>query len=576
MDEKHHSKDSPESPSQTPPWAKQINGRTEQLFPELNQEQLTIISRFGNQQCYTTGDFLWRTGERHINFFVIVEGELDIVRQSPIDGEHLVVRHGPGVFSGEIASLSGRAALVAGRAASNLTVLAITPENLRELVSQHSQLSEIILRAFILRRMKLLAENLSGIVLIGSRYSHDTLRLQSFLTRNAMPNTYLDIEQNNDISDLLDRFDVAPSDVPIIILDDGRTLKSPSIANLADAMGISPELKHEALYDLAVIGAGPAGLAAAVYAASEGLKVLVLEPTAPGGQAGTSSKIENYLGFPTGISGQALAGRAFTQAQKFGAEIAIPRQIVSLTCGDPFHTLTTDANETINARSVVIASGAKYRKPQLPDLDRFEGNGVYYGATFVEARLCKQQEVVIVGGGNSAGQAAVYLSELARKVYILVRSEGLAASMSHYLVHRIDTTENIELLPHTQITQLEGEEHLEYIHWQTQKTGESAGAIHTIQNRRPIRHLFLFIGAQPNTEFLDGRVILDDKGFIRTGFDGNHENWPLARPPYLLETSCPRLFAAGDVRSGSTKRVASAVGEGSVVVQFIHQVLLEK
>jgi thioredoxin reductase (NADPH) len=433
----------------------------------------------------------------------------------------------------------------------------------------HAKLGEIIMRSFILRRVRMISDSVSDLLLVGSRHSADTLRLQEFLTRNAHPYTFVDLETAGDVCSLLNRCDIGPKDTPLVITSKGEPLRNPTLRSLAERLGLSLKLDLQVVHDVAVVGAGPAGLAAAVYAASEGLDVIVLDPVAPGGQAGTSSKIENYLGFPTGISGQALAGRAFMQAQKFGAQIEIPARLTGLHCGNPYHELELDNGERIRSRSVVIASGARYRKPDLDKLQLFEGNGIYYGATWLESQFCREQEIAIVGGGNSAGQAAVFLAESAQKVYVLVRSEGLAASMSQYLIRRIETTENIELVPWSEVIELQGVEYLDGIRWRHHKSSE--------ETHRPVRHLFVFIGAAPNTDFLSAAIATDRNRFICTGSEvaDRHEapKWPLARPPFPLETSCPGIFAVGDVRASSTKRVASAVGEGSTVVGFVHQVL---
>jgi thioredoxin reductase (NADPH) len=425
------------------------------------------------------------------------------------------------------------------------------------------------MRSFILRRVRLISEHVSDLLLIGSRHSSDTMRLQGFLTRNAHPYTFFDLESASDVCATLTRFNVRPDETPIVITSKGEPLRNPSLRELAGRLGLSLRLDLQTVHDVAVIGAGPAGLAAAVYAASEGLDAIVVDPVAPGGQAGTSSKIENYLGFPTGISGEALAGRAFMQAQKFGAQIEIPAKLVRLHCGNPFHELELDNGQRVRSRTVIIASGARYRKPVLEKLETLEGAGVYYGATYLESQFCRDQEIAVIGGGNSAGQAAVFLSGTALKVNVLIRSEGLAASMSRYLIRRIETTENIELLPWTELVELHGDECLEAVSWRNRQSGE--------QTVHPVRHLFVFIGASPNTEVLSESVQTDALGFVCTGpylFQAGIETkWPIARPPFPLETSCPGVFAAGDVRANSTKRVASAVGEGSVVVQYVHRLL---
>jgi thioredoxin reductase (NADPH) len=553
----------PGSPSRT------TDDRRAQMYPILTDAQIDELSTHGSEEAFPQGEMLWDIGDRNTRFYVVLEGELDIVRRDAFGNETVLVVHRRGSYAGETSLLSGRAAMVAGRAGTGLRVLAIPVERLRDLMVFHAQLGELIMRSFILRRVRMVSDQVSDLLLVGSRHSADTMRLQDFLTRNAQPYRFFDLETSGDMCALLTRCDFGPDDTPLIITSKGEPLKNPSLRTLAARLGLSLKLDAQEVHDVAVIGAGPAGLAAAVYAASEGLDVIVVDSVAPGGQAGTSSKIENYLGFPTGISGQALAGRAFMQAQKFGARIEIPASLTGLHCGNPFHELELDNGERIRSRIVVIASGARYRKPALDRLGAFEGAGVYYGATYLESKLCHGQEVAIVGGGNSAGQAAVFLAESAAKVYVLVRSEGLAASMSRYLIRRIETTRNIELLTQTEITALEGTSQLEAIRWRNGKS--------STETSRPVRHLFIFIGASPNSEFIAGSIATDQNGFICTGAEVTRPEsdypWTMARPPYPLETSCPGIFAVGDVRATSTKRVASAVGEGSTVVQFVHQAL---
>jgi thioredoxin reductase (NADPH) len=535
-----------------PPQAGAFANRLEQIYPRLTREQIQKVRPHVYNTDFAAGQVLWRIGERGIPFFVVLDGELDIIQRTAGGAENVIVSHGEGAFSGETSTLAGRAALVEGRARTPMQCLALSNEALRQLIVTDSTLSELIMRAFILRRANMIAQGLSGVTLIGSRYTGATVRLEEFLTRNGHPHTMVDL------------------DTPVVVFENGTALRNPSIRELADGLGITPAVDTEAPYDLAVVGAGPAGLGAAVYAASEGLRVVVIEAVAPGGQAGTSSKIENYLGFPTGISGQALAARAFTQAQKFGAEILVPRRLARLQCGDPVHRLELDGGETIQAQAVVLASGARYRKPPLPELEDLQSAGVHYGATHVEAQLCGNTEVALIGGGNSAGQAAVFLAGHARKVHMLMRGAGFADSMSQYLVRRIDGASNIELHPYTEVVGVRGEDHLEGMRWRNNATGE--------ERDNDLRHLFVFIGAEPSTDCVDANIRLDDKGFVKTGTDLSAEDlqlagWCARRQPFLLETSCPRVFAAGDVRSGSTKRVAAGVGEGSVVVQFLHKML---
>lgn len=442
-------------------------------------------------------------------------------------------------------------------------------QELLRLVQTDAEIGEIIMRAFILRRMGLITSGVGDVVLIGSVHSAGTLRLKEFLMRNGHPYSYVDLERNDEVEQLMMAFSITASDIPVVICRGKMVLRNPSNREVADCLGFNESIDERHVRDLIVIGAGPSGLACAVYGASEGLDVLVIETNAPGGQAGSSSRIENYLGFPTGVSGQELAGRAFTQAEKFGAELLIDR-VTQLQCGRRPYSVSLESGVNIPALTIVIASGAQYRRAQVENLQRFEGAGVYYGATFIEAQLCAGDDVIVVGGGNSAGQAAVYLSGTARNVHVLVRSGGFAESMSRYLIRRIEETPNIQVHPQTEIVALQGSDHLESVRWRNVKTG----AI----DERPIEHVFMMTGAEPNTDWLAGCIALDEKGFIKTGADLSAEDlatahWPLARAPYLLETSLPGVFAVGDVRGSSVKRVASAVGEGSISISFVHQVL---
>lgn len=543
--------------------------RRAQMYPVLSNAQIDALRPIGVEKSFAGGDGLWDVGARNVDFHVVLDGELEIVGRNAFGGDSVLVVLRSGTYSGEAALLSGHAAMVGGRAGTDLKVLVVPIDGLRGIMVTHAALSELLMRSFILRRVRLISEQVSDLLLIGSRHSAETLRLQNFLTRNAHPHTLVDLESARDVCATLTRFNVRPDETPIVITSKGEPLRNPSLRELAGRLGLSLSLDQQIVHDVAVVGAGPAGLAAAVYAASEGLDTVVVDPVAPGGQAGTSSKIENYLGFPTGISGSALAGRAFMQAQKFGAQIEIPAKLVCLHCGNPFHELELDNGERIRSRTVIIASGVKYRKPALAKLESLEGVGVYYGATSLESQFCRDQEIAVIGGGNSAGQAAVFLAGTARKVHVLIRSEGLATSMSRYLVRRIETTENIELLPWTEAVELQGDEHLEGVRWRNRQSAE--------ETLRPIRHLFVFVGASPNTEFVPESLQADAHGFVCTGPDilqpGAATKWPIARPPFPLETSCPGIFAAGDVRANSTKRVAAAVGEGSVVVQYVHRVL---
>jgi thioredoxin reductase (NADPH) len=541
------------------------------MFPELTEAQLRRIGSIGERRNVRKGEVLFEVGEQNTKFFVVIEGIIEVVR--PVgEREEPVVLHGPGQFTGEINMLSARRSLVRGRAVGDGSVIVVDRERLRTLVQRDAELSEILMRAFILRRVGLLSQVDNELVLLGSPHSGATLRLKEFLTRNAQPFTYAEIEGDPAVQALLDRFHVSVNEIPVVLCQAGKVLRNPSIEMLAVELGLSTKLDSEALRDVVIVGAGPAGLAAGVYAASEGLDVLVLEATAPGGQAGTSSRIENYLGFPTGISGEALAGRALTQAQKFGAELAIAQPAVRLRCDQRIYEIELGDGQRVRTKTVVIASGAQYRKPELAGLSRFEGAGVYYSATHMEAQICKNEDVVIVGGGNSAGQAAVYLSQTAASVRVLIRGPGLAESMSRYLIQRIEDTPNIQLRPRTVVEAVEGTLGLEQLRCRQLDTGDT--------ETRAVHHLFLMTGALPNTQWVKGCVVLDDKGFVKAGADLHADelreaSWPLARAPYLAETSLPRVFVVGDARSGSVKRVASAVGEGSVCVQLIHRVLAE-
>jgi thioredoxin reductase (NADPH) len=451
-------------------------------------------------------------------------------------------------------------------------VIELDRHHMLTLIQTDAELGEILMRAFILRRVELIAAGVGDIVLVGSTYSASTLRIKEFLMRNGQPYSYMDLERDPDVQNLLDSFQISASEIPVLICRGQLVLRNPSNQEIADCLGFNESIDQTHVRDLVIIGAGPSGLAAAVYGASEGLDVLVLETSSPGGQAGSSSKIENYLGFPTGISGQELAARAYHQAQKFGADMLVVKA-TRLICDRKPYVVELENGAQISTRTIVIATGAQYRKLPLENLSRFEGAGVYYGATFVEAQLCGGEEVIVVGGGNSAGQAAVFLAQTTKRVHMLVRSAGLAATMSRYLIRRIEESPTIIFRPQTEIVALEGGgNHLESVYWRNSQTGQT--------EKHEISHLFVMTGADPNTSWLDGCVALDEKGFIKTGLDLSHENlstagWPLTRQPYLLETSLPGIFAVGDVRGGSIKRVASAVGEGSIAISFVHKALQE-
>lgn len=543
----------------------------EGMFPTLSPARIARLDSLGKRRRFAAGEVIFEPGEKSGNLSIVVEGGLEVLsvaggRETPI------TILGPGQFTGEVNMLAGRPTLVRMRAAAPSEVIEIDRVTLRRIVQTDPELSEIFLRAFLARRTGLIERAWGDLVLIGSRYSAATLGLKEFLSRNGHPYAYLELERDSNVQELLDHFEVGVADIPVLICRDRAPLRNPTPADVASCLGFNAEIDDSRIYDLIVVGAGPSGLAAAVYAASEGLDVLVLEGNAPGGQAGSSSRIENYLGFPLGISGQDLAGRAFIQAEKFGAQIAIARVASGLKCDSSPIRVECVGADAVRARALIIASGAEYRRLPLPNLGRFEGVGVYYGATRLEAQLCADEEVVIVGGGNSAGQAAVFLSGIAKHVHLLVRGRGLAASMSRYLIRRIEESPAITLRTRTEVAALEGNGHLERLTWQDREAGST--------ETRGIRHLFSMTGASPNTEWLQGCVAMDEKQFIKTGADLSAEDlraaaWPLQRQPYLFETSKPRVFAVGDARSKSMKRVASAVGEGSVAVQLVHRVLAE-
>jgi thioredoxin reductase (NADPH) len=559
------------STGRTPLERGEVSAREEFIFPTLTPAQIARIAAHGIRRQIRTGDVLIEEGSPTVPFFVVTAGRIEVVRFSGTD-EFIVAAHGPGQFTGEINMVSGRRALFRVRVTEPGEVLEVDRGEIQALLQTDSELSDILLRAFILRRVELVAHALGDVALVGSVHSPATLRIKEFLTRNAHPYAYIDLDAEPDVQALLDRLHISIADIPVLICRGAKVLKNPSNEEIADCLGFNDAIDRTHVRDVIVVGAGPAGLAAAVYGASEGLDVLVVEANAPGGQAGSSSKIENYLGFPTGISGQDLAGAALAQAQKFGAQIAIAEGATRLTCDRTPYAVELGQEARIRARTIVIATGAEYRRLPLDNLSQFESAGVYYGATFVEAQLCGGEEVIVVGGGNSAGQAAVFLARTAKRVHVLVRSKGLADTMSRYLVRRIDEHPAIAVHTRTEIVALEGNGHLEHVQW---REGQDA-----VVERRDIRHVFVMTGASPNTHWLDGCLALDAKGFIKTGPDLSPEDlaaarWPLRRAPHLLETSLPGVFAVGDVRCGNVKRVASAVGEGSIAVSFVHQVLRE-
>jgi len=534
------------------------------MFPTLEPAEMERVSRFGEVRTYGAGEALAKVGDVGHGLTIVLAGHVDVSQHDQWDRRTPIVTHGPGAFMGELAQLAGRPALVDAYAQGPVEALIIPPERLRALLVAEAELGERIMRALILRRVGLLETGAGGPVILGRAGNGDVLRLAGFLSRNGHPLQSLDVANDPEAKALIERFHIDAGQLPIVLCPGGQMLRNPSESELARCIGLVGPIDPNRVYDVAVVGAGPAGLATAVYAASEGLSVLVLDCRAFGGQAGASARIENYLGFPTGITGMALMARAYNQAQKFGVEMAIPDQVTGLQiseepgCGR--FVLTLSNGERASARSVVVASGARYRRIDVPNLETFEASSVHYWASPLEGKLCAGQEVALVGGGNSAGQAVVYLASRVAKVWVLVRGRDLASSMSRYLVDRIAGLSNVEVLTQVQVSGLEGSDGmLQAIRWRRGASGEEV--------RRPIRHLFLFIGADPNTDWLSGSgVALDAKGFVLTGGDAIVERHP-------LETSRRGVYAIGDVRSASVKRVAAAVGEGAQVVAALHAFL---
>jgi thioredoxin reductase (NADPH) len=536
----------------------------------LSAEQIARIAELGREHAVHRGEILVEAGAQRVAFFVIVSGCVQIVRVSG-EVETTIRMHGPGEFTGEAHMLSGRRSLFRARAVEDGEVIELDHDQILTVVQTDAEIGEILLQAFLLRRLMLIEQGLGDAVLVGTLNCANTLRIREFLTRNEHPYLFVDLDRDEGVQELLDQFHVTAENLPVVMCRGERVLRNPSNQQIADCLGFNDLIDQEALRDVVVVGAGPAGLAAAVLGASEGLDVLVVEANSPGGQAGSSSRIENYLGFPVGISGQELTGRAYSQAEKFGAQLLVARGATRLTRTPPGYTVEIDGGRRVPARAVVIATGAEYRRPAVESLAMYEGAGVYYAATAIEAQLCAGEEVVVVGGGNSAGQAAVFLAQTARLVHMLVRSNGLKETMSSYLIRRIEENPRIALRVRTELVGLEGAGRLQRVRWR------SDGAVESHE----VAHAFIMTGATPSTRWLDGRVTLDASGFIKTGPDLTPDelaaaHWPLARPPYLLETSLPGVFAVGDVRSGNVKRVASAVGEGSIAVAFIHRIREEQ
>jgi thioredoxin reductase (NADPH) len=534
--------------------------REAQIFPRLSEEMGGRIAAYGSKESLRAGTLVFQRGERSVDFFFVLAGKIEIFDLGEYGEPKIITVHTEREFTGELDLFNERTVLVSGRASVDSCVVRVKRADFRRLVVGEPDIAEILMRAFILRRVGLIRHTQGGVVLIGPGHGADMLRLQRFLTRNGYPHRLFDTEIHPDAGGFLECFEIKPDELPVVISSHERVLRNPSTWVLADDLGLTEAIDPARIYDVAIVGAGPAGLAAAVYAASEGLDTIVIEGTAPGGQAGTSSKIENYLGFPTGISGEALAGRAQVQAQKFGARLAISRNVEGFECDEQPYRLRLCDGQAVQSCAVVIATGARYRKLDLPNYSKFEGQGIHYAATAMEAQLCGGEEVVVVGGGNSAGQAAVFLSRTAAHVHILVRASGLAATMSDYLVQRIEQSSKITLHARVDISALEGDERLRAVTWSHRDTGETA--------TRAVGNVFMMIGAEPNTSWLGGCLELDAKGFVRTGRSA--DGMALAS---AYATVKPGLFAIGDVRSGSVKRVASGVGEGSVVIQAVHQFL---
>lgn len=546
--------------------------RQAEAFPVLTPAQIARIRPDAKVRTVEAGEVLFEPGSLGMPCFVVLSGKLDIAAVG-ISGEQVIVTYGPGQFSGEVVLISGGRALSRGRVAEAGEFLELSADALRALIARDAELNDIFMRAFLLRRLVLVSGGLGNVTLLGSRHSSDTLRLREFLTRNNHPYRYIDLDSDKESQELLDRFHITLEDIPVVICSGKSVLRNPTNQKLAECLGFTGRIDESRIRDVAIVGAGPAGLAAAVYAASEGLDAVVIESEYPGGQAGASSKIENYIGFPMGISGQELAGRAVVQAEKFGAHMMVGQKVVKILCDQRPYQLTLDDGSQIDTRSIVIATGAQYNKPKVGNLDRFEGQGVYYAATFMEAQLCTGEEIVVIGGANSAGQAAVFLAETSRKVCMLVRGKQLSDTMSRYLIQRIVENPLIELHLQTEIVAMSGESHLEQVTWRNNATGEES--VHDI------RHVFVMAGASPRTDWVRGCLVLDEQEFILTGRDLDPFlsdaplKWPLTRPPQMLETSMPGVFAVGDIRSGNVKRVASAVGEGSISIHLVHRTLAE-
>ena len=546
--------------------------RQAEAFPVLTPAQIARLRPYGNIRSVQAAEVLFEPGKSGMSCFVVLSGKLDIA-VSGLSGEQVFATYGPGQFSGEVVLISGARALSRGRVAEPGEFLEISADALRTLIAKDAELSDIFMRAFLLRRVAMISGGLGNVAVLGSQHSSHTLRLREFLTRNGHPFRYVDLDSDKTSQELLDRFDIKLEDIPVVICSGKSVLRNPTDQKLAECLGFTGHMDEHRIHDVAIVGAGPAGLGAAVYAASEGLDALVIESEYPGGQAGASSKIENYVGFPMGISGQELAGRAVVQAEKFGAQMMVGQKVVKIRCDQRPYQLTLENGAIIETRSIVIATGAQYNKPKVENLGQFEGQGIYYAATAMEAQLCTGEEIIVIGGGNSAGQAAVFLAETVHKVHMLVRGKGLSDTMSRYLIQRIVENPGIELHFQTEIVALAGDSHLDRVTWVNRATNQES--VHEIG------HVFVMAGASPRTDWLRGCLALDEQGFILTGRDLDQNlqsapvKWPLLRPPQMLETSLPAVFAVGDIRSGNVKRVASAVGEGSISIHLVQRALEE-
>ena len=538
--------------------------------PILTQSQVDRIRPYAKQRKVVAGETLYEPAFDTPPVYVVLAGAIRIIAVGG-EEERIVTTYRPGQFSGELLMISGRRSIYRCQVVEAGTLLELCPKQLRTLIGKDAELSDIIMNAFLARRLSLKDTGQGNVVILGSKYSANTLLIREFLTRDGHPFNYFDLETHSATQEMLERFGVTTDDIPVVICNNTQVLRNPSTKEIAECLGFNSNISDSQVRDLVIVGAGPAGLAAAVYGASEGLDVLVIEKAAPGGQAGSSSKIENYLGFPTGLTGQELADRAIAQAEKFGAQIMVARNVTRLNCDSRPYRLILDDGHEIPARTIVLATGAQYNKPSLSNIEAYSGRGIYYNATFMETQLCVGEQVIVIGGGNSAGQAAVFLAQHTAGVTMLIRSRSLVDTMSRYLIQRIEENPRISLHYQSELTDLEGNGYLECVSWMDRATGQTFVD--------PIRHVFVMTGASPKTDWLSGCLSLDSKGFVLSGRDVETVTppikWPLARAPYMLETSLPGVFVVGDARSGNVKRVASAVGEGSIVLHLVHQTLAE-